>query len=127
MNDKKLKRDPVKYIRDSMKSQYKPREACYICGSENLIELHHLYSVAELWHAWAKANSIKVECEQDVLACRDLFVSENSEYLSNDNLYSLCKPHHQRLHAIYGKSYSNYIAKRVKNWLEAQKDKFGEE
>ena len=126
MDTKKLKRDPVKYIRDSMKSTYKAKEQCFICGSCDNIELHHLYSVAELWHAWAKQNHIKIECDEDVLACRDSFVADNGLYLSNEHLYSLCKPHHQRLHSIYGKSYSNYMARRVKKWLEAQRAKAGE-
>lgn len=123
---KKLKRDPVKYIRDIMKSSYKARECCYICGTTENIELHHLYSVAELWNYWAKTNRIVISTDQDILECRDRFVKENELFLSNDNLYSLCKAHHQRLHSLYGKSYSNYMAKRVKAWLDIQKQKSGE-
>jgi hypothetical protein len=126
MNEKKLKRDPVKYIRDFMKSNYKAKECCYICGSHENIELHHLYSVAELWHAWTKANKIVINTDEDVLDCRESFIQDNSMYLGNEHLYSLCKPHHQRLHSLYGKSYSNYMSKRVKQWLEAQRDKAGE-
>lgn len=126
MNEKKLKRDPVKYIRDFMKSDYKARECCYLCGSPDNIELHHLYSVAELWHAWTKKNKITITSDEDVISCRETFIQDNALYLSNEHLYSLCKPHHQRLHSIYGKSYSNYMAKRVKAWLEAQRDKAGE-
>ena len=126
MTEKTLKRDPVKYIRDYMKSQYKAKECCYICGSSENIELHHLYSVADLWHSWSKNNKIIVETEEDILAIRDRFVTENNLYLDNSYLYSLCKPHHQRLHSIYGKSYSNYSAKKVEKWLELQKSKTGE-
>jgi hypothetical protein len=126
MDEKKLKRDPVKYIRDFMKSSYKARECCFICRSRENIELHHLYSVAELWHAWSKKNRIIISSDEDIINCRDRFVQENALYLGNEHLYSLCKSHHQRLHSIYGKSYSNYMARKVKNWLEAQRDKAGE-
>lgn len=118
---KSLKRDPVKYVRDRMKSRYKPKEPCYICGAVEDIELHHLYSVAELWNSWIKRNKIKIETDEDVIFHRDVFERENEEYLNNSNLYSLCRSHHSKLHSIYGKSYSNYMGKRVKDWLERQK------
>lgn len=126
MTEKTLKRDPVKYIRDSMKSQYKAREQCFICGCSENIELHHLYSVAELWHAWQKSSRVRVETDEDIINCREQFITENALYLSNEHLYSLCKAHHQRLHSIFGKSYSNYTARKVAKWLDAQKLKAGE-
>lgn len=118
--EKKLKRDPVKYIRDKMKRKYKSKEPCFICGSETDVELHHLYSVAELWNNWVRKNKITITCDEDVLALRETFEQEHEEQLSNDNLYSLCKTHHLKLHSIYGQSYSNFMAKRVKAWLERQ-------
>ena len=50
----KLTRLPVKWGRDGMKNKYKDKEPCAICGTTENIELHHIYSVSELWHSWVK-------------------------------------------------------------------------
>lgn len=121
-----FKREPVKHVRDGMKSRYKNREPCYICGSIENIELHHLYCVSELWNAWTLKNRIKVTSDEDVRMYRAQFESEHEDKLNNENLYSLCKAHHSRLHQIFGKSYSNYVAVKVSEWLERQKAQYGE-
>ena len=125
--EKKLTRLPVKWVRDSIKSKYKEKEPCYICGSEENIELHHLYSVSELWNNWLKKNHITINTDEDVLANRNTFEQDNLDFLSNDNLFSLCKPHHLKLHSVYGKSYTNYMGGKVRNWIEKQKIKYGEQ
>lgn len=117
---------PVKWLRDGIKSKYKEREPCFICGSEDTIELHHIYSVSELWNVWIKKNKLTISCDADVLTNRAQFEIDNAEHLDNANLYSLCKPHHQRLHQIYGKSYSNYMGNKVREWIHKQRDKYGE-
>ena len=118
-----FKRLPVKHIREKMKSKYKAKEPCYICGTTENIELHHLYSVSELFHAWLRENKITIHTDEDVLACREQFIADYDEYLNNSTLYSLCKTHHLKLHQLYGKSYSNYMARKVKSWLERQREK----
>jgi hypothetical protein len=123
--DKSFTRLPVKWLRDGMKSNYKEREPCFICGTTEKIELHHIYSVSELWHTWVKQNKILITCDDDVLQNRKQFEEDNAEFLNNDNLYSLCKPHHLKLHQLYGKSYSNYMGDRVRAWLHKQKEKYG--
>jgi hypothetical protein len=120
-------REHVKIVRDGMKSRYKSREPCYICGSSENIELHHIYSVAELWNTWVKVNKIVIENNAEVVSLRRIFEAENSEKLSNDNLFSLCKNHHARLHQLYGKSYSNYMGDKVRLWIEKQRIKHGED
>lgn len=126
MTENSLKRVPVKYLRDMMKSKYKTKEPCFICGCSDNIELHHLYSLSELWNSWLEKNKITISTESDILLYRKQFELDNLEMLSNDNLYSLCKGHHARLHEIYGKTYSNYTVQKVRNWLLKQKDKYGE-
>jgi len=37
----------------------------------------------------------------------------------------LCSMHHKQLHSIYGQTYSNHLAPKIKNWLEIQKAKNG--
>lgn len=125
VEEKKFKRLPVKHVRDGMKSKYKEREPCFICGTTENIELHHIYSVSELWNTWIRNNKITISCDDDVISNRKQFEIDNEQFLNNDNLYSLCKPHHMKLHQIYGKSYSNYMGERVKKWLHNQRDKHG--
>ena len=99
-----LKRFPIKYVRDYIKKDYKVRDKCYICGSKDDLELHHLYSLSQLWQKWCIANN-------------------NSKYLNNKNLYTLCRMHHSKLHTLYGQNYSNHLVPKVKKWLDIQKDK----
>lgn len=117
---------PVKWLRDGIKSKYKDREPCFICGAQENIELHHIYSISDLWNLWIRKNGIKISSDADVLDNRAQFELDNEEYLSNENLYSLCKSHHQRLHQIYGKSYSMYMGNKVREWIHKQRDKHGE-
>lgn len=117
---------PVKWLRDGIKSKYKVREPCFICGSDQNIELHHIYSISEVWNVWIRSKKIRITCDQDVIDNRAQFEIDNADLLSNDNLYSLCKPHHQKLHQLYGKSYSNYMGDKVRSWIHKQRDKYGE-
>ena len=77
--EKKLTRLPVKWVRDSIKSKYKEKEPCYICGSEDTIELHHIYSVSELWNNWLKEKKITIMTDADVLTHRGAFEQDNLE------------------------------------------------
>jgi hypothetical protein len=121
-----LKRLPLKYIRDYIKKDYKLRDCCYVCGSTSKLELHHIYSVSELFNNWCTANKIRViDSEEFMLELRVKFASDCSDKLSNNNLYTLCDLHHKRLHNLYGQRYSNNMAPKVKNWLEIQKEKHG--
>jgi hypothetical protein len=121
-----LKRLPIKYIRDYIKKDYKLRDCCYICGSESNLELHHLYSVSELFNNWCAANKIlHIDSEEPILDLRIVFATDCADSLSHNNLYTLCSLHHKRLHNLYGQRYSNNMANKVKNWLEIQKEKHG--
>lgn len=120
-----LRREPIKYIRDFIKKDYKTRDSCYICGSTNTLDLHHLYSVSELFNSWCDKQGIRsVDTEEQIKELRVLFVSANTEALSNDNLYTLCKKHHTQLHNLYGQRYSNSMGLKVKNWIELQRGKY---
>jgi hypothetical protein len=120
-----LSRLPVKIVRDYIKKDYKLRDCCYICGSTQLLELHHLYSVSELFNAWCAKNKIRsFESDEHVKQLRIRFAEDNKAYLSNDNLYTLCSAHHKRLHNLYGQSYPNHMSPKIKAWLDIQKNKF---
>ena len=121
-----FKRELVKYVRDYIKKDYKPRDKCYICGCISTLELHHLYSVSELFSQWCMKNNIKIiKTEDEIKQLRVQFAIDCAEALSNDNLFTLCGDHHKRLHNIYGQTYSNSLAPKIKNWIELQKVKHG--
>lgn len=125
-----LKRDKIKYIRDKIKSNYKARDKCYICGTVNELELHHIYSLAELFKVWCKNNDIEIEditTVSQINKARVEFQEDCKDQLSNNNMYTLCKDHHKKLHNIYGQSYHNIIAKKIEKWLEIQREKYGME
>jgi 5-methylcytosine-specific restriction endonuclease McrA len=120
-----LKRLPIKYIRDFIKKDYKLRDECFICGSKQQLELHHLLSVSELFNNWCTKNRI-IDFDLDQLkAHRVTFSQDCSEQLSHENLFTLCSNHHKQLHSIYGQTYSNHLAPKIKNWLDIQRVKNG--
>ena len=121
-----FKRELVKYIRDYIKKDYKLRDCCYVCGSTSNLELHHLYSVSELFTKWRDKNAIRdINTVDEIKTLRITFAKDCEVELSNDNLYTLCGDHHKRLHNIYGQTYVNTLAPKIKNWLEVQKSKHG--
>ena len=121
-----LKRFPIKYIRDYIKKDYKTRDHCYICESSEKLELHHLYSVSELFSKWCIKNSIKdVDSVEHIKQLRVTFANDCEDDLSHKNLYTLCSKHHKQLHSIYGQTYSNHLGSKIKNWLDIQRNKHG--
>jgi 5-methylcytosine-specific restriction endonuclease McrA len=121
-----LKREVIKYVRDFIKKDYKLRDCCFICSSTSKLELHHLYSVSELFNSWLSKNKIQLDnTVEQLLKLRVIFAEECAEMLSNNNLYTLCSEHHKRLHNLYGQTYHNSMASKIKTWLEIQKDKYG--
>ena len=71
-----LKRFPIKYVRDYIKKDYKIRDKCFICGSKDNLELHHLYSLSQLWEAWCREHNLKkVESVENIkINSEDLFI-----------------------------------------------------
>jgi len=121
-----LKRFPIKYIRDYIKKDYKLKDECFICGTTNTLELHHLYSVSELFSKWCTNKKIKsIESVDLINKLRVEFSEDEKDLLSNKNLFTLCKNHHIRLHTIYGQTYANHLVPKIKNWLLVQREKHG--
>lgn len=120
----RLKRDPVKYIRDKVKSNYSKGDECYICGDTENLDFHHYHSVAEMWRAWCKEQDIvKVEEVDVIIAARDEFIEAKWEELVN-MCATLCRTHHQKLHKIYGKNPALATAPKQARWVEKQRTKF---
>ena len=123
---KELKRFPIKYVRDFIKKDYKLRDECFICGSTEKLELHHLFSVSELFNNWCDKNKINVIEDVETINILRVQFSQDCEVdLSHKNLYTLCSVHHKQLHNIYGQRYSNHLTSKIKNWLEIQRAKNG--
>jgi 5-methylcytosine-specific restriction endonuclease McrA len=121
-----LKRELVKYIRDYIKKDYKLRDCCYVCSITSNLELHHLYSVSELFSLWCTKNGIRdISTETEIKTHRVQFAIDYAEQLSHDNLFTLCGKHHKQLHNLYGQTYSNNMVPKIKNWIELQKVKHG--
>lgn len=119
---KNNKRVPVKWIRDKAKAAYEKTTECYICGTEEDLELHHLYSISDLLEKWCNKKGYTLETDEDIINVRDEFIAEHHDNLYKD-VYTLCNTHHVRLHSIYGKSPRPETAQRQAAWIQAQKDK----
>ena len=121
-----LKRFPIKYIRDFIKKDYKLRDECFIFGSKEKLELHHLLSVSELFNKCCVKNKVTTIDDVDYIKkLRVQFAEDCKDELSHEHLFTLCSSHHKQLHSIYGQTYSNHLAPKIKNWLEIQKAKNG--
>lgn len=122
----KLTKYPVKIVREYIKKDYKARDCCYVCGSTEKLELHHLYSLSETWNKWLDSKNIRhLESNEQVMELRVDFAKECAEPLSNKHLITLCDIHHKQLHNIYGQRYSNHLAPKIQKWLDIQREKNG--
>lgn len=118
-----LIRDAVKFCRDRAKSRYNKGTECEICGSQEALDFHHYYSLSPLLEKWLKKKGYSSNSEEEVLAYRDEFISEN-EYEMFEATVTLCSFHHRdSLHKIYGKSPGLGTAKKQMNWVRIQKEK----
>jgi hypothetical protein len=118
-----LKRLEVKYIRDGAKSAYKKDTECYICGTNEELQLHHFHTVTLMWENWKRKNKIIIETAEDIMNVRDSFVLEHYKEMYEE-VVTLCKFHHmERLHKIYGKVPLLLTAKKQKIWCEKRREK----
>ena len=124
---KKLKRDPVKYIRDRAKSKYKKGDSCEICDATQQLDFHHFYSLSPLLRSWLKEKQkIRPEHYTDeyIIIWRDEFIEEKWAELY-DHTVTLCHTHHLQLHSIYGRNPDLATAKKQMRWVEIQREKHG--
>lgn len=117
----KLKRDPVKYVRDRAKARYKKGKECEICGATEDLDFHHFYSISELLHNWIKRNRLD---PNDVLEFRDEFIEQHWDELYKHTV-TLCRSDHLRLHSVYGRNPTLGTAKKQIRWVNIQRNKHG--
>lgn len=118
----KLKRIPIKYVRDRAKSRYKKDSECYVCGVGGSLDFHHLYTVDVLFDNWLKAKKITINTVEDIIAVRDEFI-ESHLYEMYEYAKTLCKNCHKRLHTVYGQRPLLSTAPKQERWLKLQREK----
>lgn len=116
------KRIPVKWIRDRAKSAYDKKDHCYICNTDQDLELHHTHSITLLLERWIESTGRDFSTDEAVLANRDEFIENHYKEIYED-VYTLCNRHHVALHSIYGKAPALNTALKQTNWVETQKAK----
>lgn len=119
------KRIGVKWVRDKAKAAYQKQGACYICGTTEDLELHHLHSITVLLNTWAKANGYDISTDEGILAVRDEFIETHHDEIY-DKVFTLCNRHHIALHGVYGKTPQPGSEPKQERWIEAQKAKYTE-
>lgn len=119
---KNTRRIPVKWIRDRAKSAYEKDTKCFVCGSQTDLELHHLLSITLLLERWCAQQGLVLDSDDAVLAIRDQFISAHHDEIYNQ-VYTLCNPHHVRLHQVFGKAPGLNTGPRQQNWLQLQQAK----
>lgn len=117
-----FKRDKIKYIRDKAKGRYKKGTNCEICETTEELEFHHYYSLTPLFNKWVKDEKVSVETEEELLGVREVFIEKFHVELY-DEVATLCKTHHLRLHAVYGKDPVLSSAQKQKRWVQIQHEK----
>lgn len=116
------KRIPVKWVRDRAKSAYEKADSCFICGTKQDLELHHLHSITYLLEKWASDQEYDISTDDGILAVRDEFISTHKHEIY-ELVYTLCNKHHVSLHSVYGKSPPPGSEPKQERWIEIQKAK----
>lgn len=120
----KLKRDPIKFVRDRAKGRYKKGTECRICGATEKLDFHHFSTLTPLFNKWLRDKKISIKTDEDVLEVRDRFIAEHMTELYEDTV-TLCHDHHLKLHSLYGKDPPLATAQKQKRWVEIQREKNG--
>jgi hypothetical protein len=116
------KRIAVKHVRDKAKSAYEKLDYCYVCGTQDDLELHHFHSITILLESWATRKHYDISTDAGILEVRDEFIAEHQIELY-DLVRTLCNKHHVALHRIFGKAPPAGSAERQARWVDIQRDK----
>lgn len=114
------KRIPVKWVRDRAKSAYEKLDTCHICGTQQDLELHHVYSITRLLERWSEQKGYDISTDDGILAVRDEFIEAHRREIY-DLVYTLCNKHHVQLHGVYGKKPALGTETKQATWIERQK------
>lgn len=112
----------VKWVRDKAKKAYEKEDHCYICGTKEDLELHHLHSITKLLNTWAETKDYDISTDEGILSVRDEFI-ETHKHEIYDLVFTLCNRDHVRLHGVYGKAPEAPTVEKQKRWIEIQRNK----
>jgi len=115
-------RIPIKWVRDRSKAAYVKKETCYVCGTNEDLELHHLHSLTRLLEDWSTKKKYDISTDEGILAVRDEFIEEHNHEIY-DLVYTLCNTHHVKLHGVFGKSPLHSSVLKQERWIQIQKAK----
>jgi hypothetical protein len=118
-----LMRDEIKYIRDISKSKYNKATECRICQATEELQLHHYYSLTNLWLKWKKDKGVKaIDSVEQILVLREEFKSDHTVEIYDETV-TLCKVCHIQLHKVYGQAPTLITAPKQKRWVERIREK----
>jgi hypothetical protein len=112
----------IKWVRDKAKAAYNKQSSCYICSTDQDLELHHTHSLTALLNNWSHKMGYDISTDDGILAVRDEFIDTYRKEIYDD-VYTLCNKHHVKLHSIYGKMPPLGTASKQASWIEIQKAK----
>lgn len=100
----------AKKVRYYLKNSYPKPDKCYICGATTDLEIHHIYSIAQL--------SAKVSKEINSELPKEIVAHEKEKFM---DFVVLCKTHHKMIHDIFGKDYALEKSENVKKFIEKRR------
>ena len=112
-------RTAIKWIRDLAKSHYNKQSVCSICGSDENLELHHYHTVSIMIKNYAEEKGVSLDNKESILAWREKFINDNWHEMVVDTV-TLCPPHHNLLHKVYGKEPLLSTAAKQSAWVQAK-------
>jgi len=115
----------TKFVRAKAKTQYHKykKDECWVCGSSENLELHHVYPLSDIIHDWLREHNIK-NPSNDVELREELLNDVADKVYNPTNLITLCKTHHRNVHTLFGQTYGGKMAEKVNKYLTKQKEKF---
>jgi len=122
--DENLPRYFIKIVRDGAKNSYNRSESCEICGTTQEVQFHHFNTLSVLINEWVEKRGLVFTSLDDAIEWRQKFIDEHKVELYEEAA-TLCKEHHQRLHAVYGRNPSLGTAKKQARWVQRMKEKHG--
>lgn len=113
----------IKHVRNKVKSYYNKEDNCYICGSPEDPEFHHLLCLSTESQKILRKQGYRDYPADDDPRFEELvwLVARDGDIMDPAHFYTLCKKCHKELHKTYGQ---NYIAwKPVLAYIEKQKQR----
>lgn len=116
------KRLAVKHVRDKAKAAYDKKDHCYICETNEDLELHHFHSLTLMLERWARKKGYDISTDDGILEVREEFIADHHTELY-EKVRTLCNKHHVALHKVYGKAPALGTEAAQERWCDIQKSK----